>query len=366
MYQELKVARENEFSYRICFHDDFSQIVPELQKDQITFYRACIVTDSTVGALYAEQLADELKAYCSKVTVLTFPSGEENKHLDTVQSVYEHLIEEGFDRKDMLFALGGGVTGDLTGFAAATYLRGIRFVQVPTTLLSQVDSSIGGKTGVDFKRYKNMVGAFHQPSLVYMNSAVLSSLGDSLFACGMAEIIKAGLLADCEFFKWLSAHAEGINQKQPELLKEMIYRSCQIKRDVVEQDPTEQGIRATLNLGHTIGHAIEKLMNFSMLHGQCVAVGYVAAAYLSLQRGLISTEDLFAIEQINRAFQLPNYVSGMDCQEILQTTKSDKKMSRGTIKFILLKQPGEAVIDSTLSDEELLSGISYVVREQGE
>ena len=363
MNRELPVKRENEFSYRICYREDFQDFASELEKDQIHFYRTCIVTDSTVGRLYAEELAEQLKAYCHKVTVFTFPAGEENKNIETVQEVYEHLIVEGFDRKDMLIALGGGVTGDLTGFVAATYLRGIRFIQVPTTLLSQVDSSIGGKTGVDFRKYKNMVGAFHQPSLVYMNLSTLRSLNEEQFSCGMAEIIKAGLIADRNLFDWLMEKHEGILRRDPELLSEMIYRSCKIKRDVVEEDPTEKGIRAILNFGHTIGHAVEKLKDFSMLHGQCVAAGYVAAAYLSLQRGLISTEDLFATEKINRIYKLPNRVSDLQAEDVLAATKKDKKMSRGSIKFILLQKMGTAIVDTSLTDEEILSGIQYILGE---
>ncbi len=363
MSRELPVTRENDFSYRICFHQDFDQIVEELKKDQIEFYRACIVTDSVVGALYADKLSEALKAYCHKVTVYTFPAGEEHKNLEVIQSIYEHLILEGFDRKDMLIALGGGVTGDMTGFAAATYLRGIRFIQVPTTLLAQVDSSIGGKTGVDFRQYKNMVGAFHQPSLVYMNLSAYRTLNEEQFACGMAEVIKSGMLADRGYFHWLMEHHQEILEKNEDVLADMILRCCEIKRDVVEEDPTEQGIRALLNLGHTIGHAVEKLMNFSMLHGQCVAVGYVAAAYISLQRGMISTEDLYNIEKINHMFQLPVRIHGLKDTEILSATKKDKKMSRGNIKFILLNGIGEAVVDKTVTDEELLSGIRYIMGE---
>lgn len=361
MNRELPVVREHEFNYRICFHQDFQALADELQKDHITFYRACIVTDSSVQPLYADALREVLESCCHKVIVHTFPAGEENKHLDTVQDLYEHLIEEGFDRKDMLFALGGGVTGDLTGFAAATYLRGIRFIQVPTTLLSQVDSSIGGKTGVDFKQYKNMVGAFHQPSLVYINLSTLKTLNEEQFACGMGEIIKAGLIRDRNFFSWILDNQKAILQKDEEILAEMIYRSCRIKRDVVEEDPLEKGVRAILNLGHTIGHAVEKSKNFSLLHGQCVAAGYVAAAWLSMKRGLLTAEDLKAIEEANYLFSLPNRVTGLCEEEILKATKKDKKMSRGSIRFILLKKIGEAVIDTSVTDEELSAAIRYIM-----
>lgn len=366
MNRELPVKRENEFNYRICFHQGFEALKHELEKDNIRFYRACIVTDSSVGPLYAQAVSDVLKSCCEKVCIHTFPAGEENKHLDTVQNVYTYLIEEGFDRGDMIFALGGGVPGDLSGFAAATYLRGIRFIQIPTSLLAQVDSSIGGKTGVDFRKYKNMVGAFHQPSLVYMNTDVLSTLNEEQFACGMAEIIKAGMLADAGFFQWLSDKHSLIMAKDRDTLEEMILRSCRIKRDIVEEDPKEQGVRALLNLGHTIGHAVEKLMDFSMLHGQCVALGYVAAAYLSLQRGLISTQDLFAVERLNRLYGLSNRIDGLEREAILKATKKDKKMSHGTIKFVLLKSIGNAVTDTTVSEGELLSAIDYIIEEKSE
>ena len=363
MKNEISVIREHEFSYRICLQNGFDNLLYQLKRDDIRFYRACIVTDSTVNALYGKQLKRTLEQYCSKVTIYEFPAGEKNKNLDTVQGVYEHLIQESFDRHDMIVALGGGVTGDLAGFAAATYLRGIRFIQVPTTLLSQVDSSIGGKTGVDFRKYKNMVGAFHQPALVYMNMDTLNSLNEEQFACGMAEIIKAGLLRDRDFFQWLVNHQEAIQKKDPQFLQEMISRSCEIKREIVEEDPREQGIRAHLNLGHTIGHAVEKLMNFTLLHGLCVSIGYVAAAYLSLPRGYLSTDDLFAVEKANRLFGLPSRISGLNDRDILSATKKDKKMSQGAIKFILLKKLGEAVVDTTLTDSELLSGIHYILGE---
>ena len=300
----LTVKREGtstEFSYEIVWDGSYERIV----------------TDSTVSELYLEEVKNALSPLFETVTAFVFPAGEASKNLGTVKDLYTHLIENHFERKDILFALGGGVVGDLTGYAAATYLRGIDFIQLPTTLLAQVDSSVGGKTGVDFDQYKNMVGAFHHPRLVYMNMATLKSLNGEQFACGMGEVLKTGLIRDEKFYIWTINHMSEIEERIEPVLTKMIQKCCDIKRQVVENDPTEQGERAVLNLGHTIGHAIEKLKNFELLHGQCVALGTAA-------------------------------------------TKSDKKMEQGTIKFILLESVGHAVVDRTVTDEEMLEAINSI------
>lgn len=359
----LPVRRGGEFCYPIRLEQDFgklSQSVGELGTEN---RKICIVTDSHVGPLYVEAVREQLAAVCGRVTVYTIEAGEEHKTLDTVKGLYEHLILEHYDRKDMLAALGGGVIGDLTGFAAATYLRGIGFIQIPTTLLAQVDSSIGGKTGVDFDSYKNMVGAFHMPRLVYMNLSVLKTLPDHQFSSGMAEILKHGLIKNADYFDWLSAHRQEILERRMEALMPMIEESCRIKRDVVEKDPTEQGERALLNFGHTIGHAVEKLKNFRLSHGECVAVGSAAASYLSWKRGLIDRETLDRICQVFQSFSLPVRTDGLDPARVLAATKSDKKMDGGSIKFILLRKPGEAFVDRTVSEAELLDAITWITED---
>ena len=277
-----------------------------------------------------------------------------------MQKLYTFLIEQHFDRKDLLVALGGGVVGDLTGFTAATYLRGIRFIQIPTTLLAQVDSSIGGKTGVDFSRYKNMVGAFYMPKLVYMNLRTLSTLPERQFYAGMGEVLKSALIKDGMFYGWIINSLYEIYDKDPETIRLMIYNCCNIKRMVVEKDPTEQGDRALLNLGHTIGHAIEKYKNFELYHGECVALGTVAAAYISWKKEMLSMEEFYEIRDMFVPFYLPISVDDIDPQEILKLTKSDKKMEAGTIKFILLKKIGKAVIDRTVTDEEILAAVEEI------
>lgn len=358
--KQLTVKREGLFDYKIVWEENFSQL-PALLKDlEFSGRKACIVTDSNVEQLYLADVSEACREIFSKVTSFVFPAGEAQKNLDTVKNLYTHLIEEHFDRRDLLIALGGGVVGDLTGFAAATYLRGIDFIQIPTTLLAQVDSSIGGKTGVDFDQYKNMVGAFHHPRLVYMNMNTLKTLPDEQFSCGMGEVLKTALIRDEAFYGWVIVHMTEINDRVYPVLVKMIQKCCDIKRKIVEADPDEKGERAVLNLGHTIGHAIEKLKDFQMLHGQCVALGTVAAAYISFKRGNLSTEEFYEIRDMNVGFDLPMYFDGLNPEEILAATKSDKKMENGAIKFVLLDSMGHAVVDRTVTDEELLEAINFI------
>lgn len=359
--QILQVKREGDFYYPIYFEEDFGRIGEALEEEGLSGKRMCIVTDSHVAPLYLSALKRELEKKAPAVTEFIFPAGEQNKNLNTVQNLYEALIQAGLDRKSLLVALGGGVVGDLTGFAAATYLRGVDFIQVPTTLLAQVDSSVGGKTGVDFLQYKNMVGAFHQPRLVYMNMKTLESLPEREFACGMGEILKTGLICDGEFFRSVCAREKEIHSLDTGVLSEMIRRCCQIKAGVVERDPKEQGERALLNLGHTVGHAVEKLKDFRLLHGQCVGLGLIAAASISRSRGLLTEAEYGEIREGCRMFGLPLCVEGPDASQILAATKKDKKMENGRIKFILMDGIGRSFIDRTVTDEELLSGIGAIV-----
>ena len=357
---KLNVRRGTEFFYPIYFENDFSELAKALDEEGLSGKKICVVTDSHVAPLYLEDVMTELRKISPSVCSFVFEAGEKHKHLNTVQQVYEHLIINGLDRKSFLVALGGGVVGDLTGFAAATYLRGIDFVQIPTTLLSQVDSSVGGKTGVDFNQYKNMVGAFHQPRLVYMNMQTIQTLPATEFACGMGEVIKTGLICDGEFFHYVCENHESLHALDFNVLAKTIRRCCEIKAGVVERDPKEQGERALLNLGHTIGHAVEKLMNFQMLHGQCVGVGLVAAACISRERGLLTLEEYEQICQACRLFELPLTIQGLAAEDIIQATKKDKKMENGQVKFILMDGIGKSFIDKTVTDAELAKAIAEI------
>ena len=358
----LQVKRNGDFYYPIYFEEGFDRLADAIRTEGLEGRNFCIVTDTHVEPLYAEEVGRILTQVASRVSVFVFEAGEKNKNLNTVQQLYKALIENQLDRKSLVVALGGGVVGDLSGFGAATYLRGIDFIQIPTTLLSQVDSSVGGKTGVDLEQYKNMVGAFHQPRLVYMNMNTLKSLPPVEFACGMGEVLKTGLICDADFYEYVLAEHEAIRALDTVALAKMIRRCCEIKAGVVERDPKEQGERALLNLGHTVGHAVEKLKDFQLLHGQCVAIGLVAAAYISWKRGLLTEAEYNKIREGCLLYDLPVSADGLDEAAVLAATKKDKKMEQGQIKFVLMKGIGSSFIDRSVSDEELMEGIREILK----
>lgn len=358
---ELQVHYEGKPSYEIVIEQNYDRLVDKLSAFSIENRKLCIVTESTVGKHYAGIVKSLLEPYAKSVMIHTFQAGEANKNLTTVQELYRDLIEHRFERTDMLLALGGGVVGDLTGYTAATYLRGIDFVQLPTSLLSQVDSSIGGKTGVDFDCYKNMVGAFYQPKLVYMNLSALHTLTEREYLSGMGEIIKHGLIKDSGYYQWLLEKLPQIKARELSVLEEMISRSCEIKREVVENDPKEKGERALLNYGHTLGHAIEKLVDFSLLHGECVGIGMLAAAKISVNRGIANQELYDSLCSMLTSLSMPIKVKGILAEDIIAASKNDKKMENGKIKFVLLKSCGEAFIDRTVTEEEMKLALEAVL-----
>ncbi len=361
MKEVLLVKRDRDFHYPIYFEENFQDLSEVLKKEGLDGRSFCIVSDSNTKTLYQETVLKELKKLSDHVSVFSFTAGEQQKNLQTVSGLYQFLIEKEMDRQGVLVALGGGVVGDLTGFTAATYLRGIDFIQIPTTLLAQVDSSVGGKTGVDVAQYKNMAGAFHQPRLVYMNLSVLKTLPDVEFSCGMGEILKTGLICDKDFFKFVCDNEEKIHKQDPELLMKMVKRCCEIKASIVERDPKENGERALLNLGHTIGHAVEKLKDFQIRHGQCVGIGLAAAAFLSKERELLTEDEYTEILSGLKKYNLPLQVSGLKDNDILNATKKDKKMENGQIKFILMDGIGKSYVDRTVTDLELLNAIQEIV-----
>lgn len=360
MPKTLTVHQNGKAIYDIVLDTSFDGLKGRVERLQTESRRMCIVTDTTVAGLYLEQVKRILEQCCREVQVFIFPAGEESKNLATVQKLYETLIQNHFDRKDWLVALGGGVVGDLCGFGAATYLRGVPFIQIPTTLLSQVDSSIGGKTGVDFAAYKNMVGAFHMPRLVYTNVSTLQTLSEEQYSSGMGEVIKHGLIRGRAYYDWLGANREAIRARRGDVCLEMIAGSDAIKRRVVEEDPMEQGLRALLNFGHTLGHALEKQLSFSMLHGHCVGLGCLCAVKISVLRGLPQS-CLDSVKELMESLHMPTSVSGIDAGRVLEDTKSDKKMDGGTIRFVLLRGVGDAFTDMTVTEEEMRAGLSQVL-----
>lgn len=370
-YGRLSVSYQKKPCYDIVIEDSFEKLPEELSKlfaeengeNLLKKRNFCVITDRNVDALFGEEIKGLLQGICKEVSFYVISAGEEYKTLETVSDIYRFLIEKKITRKDMLLALGGGVVGDITGFAAASYLRGIDFVQIPTTLLSQVDSSIGGKTGVDFEQYKNMVGAFHMPRLVYTNVSALKDLDERQFASGFAEVMKHGLIKDRKYYEWLLENMYEIDDRDPEILREMIYRSCEIKKKVVEKDPNEQGERALLNFGHTIGHGIEKASNFTLLHGECVALGCIAAANISHMHDLIGEDEYLEIRDMFVAFHLPITLREINftAEDVVENTKSDKKNASGTLRFILLDRLGKAIIDETVTEKELLQAAEDLI-----
>lgn len=347
----------------IYFKNTFDDLPKVLKKAGLSGARAMVVGDSHTIPLYGEAVQKALSGVFQTVETYSFPAGEEHKTLSSIEGLYRALLQGGFDRKDVLFALGGGVVGDMTGFAAATYMRGLSFVQLPTTLLAQVDSSIGGKTGVDFEGYKNLVGAFHMPAFVYTVPKTLKTLDKKQFASGMGEVIKTALLGDEAFFEWLLGNIYEIDERKPEVLAEMVRRAASIKERIVAEDPKENGIRAVLNLGHTLGHAIEKYMDFRLPHGHCVALGCIAAAKISQMRGLIESDELFEIRDVFVAFDLPILVDGLDKEAVVALTRADKKRQGGQIRFVLLRRIGKATVVADVTEEELLEALRLISAE---
>ena len=312
-----------------------------------------IVTNETIAPLYLAALRDQLPAL--QVDEVILPDGESFKTLDTLNLIFDALLEMRHNRTTTLIALGGGVIGDMTGFAAASYQRGVDFIQIPTTLLSQVDSSVGGKTGVNHPRGKNMIGAFYQPKAVLADTDVLKTLPKRELAAGLAEVIKYGLIYDVEFLAWLEQNIDGLNECDPELLAYAIKRSCEIKAEVVAQDERESGIRAILNLGHTFGHAIETEQGYgNWLHGEAVGAGMWMAADLSHRLGWISAGDLARTETLLRRANLPvRAPDDMSPERFIELMSLDKKVLDGRIRLVLLKQLGEAVVTDS-ADPDLL------------
>ncbi len=362
MSKTITVCYNNTKAYDIYMDYSFDKLGGMLFElsDSRKSRKICIVSDSKVAELYIKKVVFNLKSYFDSVISFVFPEGESSKTLETVQLLYEELIKNHFDRSDLVVALGGGVTGDLSGYAAATYLRGIDFIQVPTSLLSQVDSSIGGKTGVDFKSYKNMVGAFHMPKLVYMSMEVYNTLDKRQFSSGMAEEIKHALIRDRNYYDYIKSNTGEIKMHDPKTMLKLLDTGCNIKKNVVENDPFEKGERAHLNLGHTIGHSIEKLSGFKLYHGECVSLGTVCACYISMKKGFLSENELIDIINTLKAYDLPVKIKGYDADQIVKTTHSDKKMQAGKIKFTLIDGIGKAFSSFDVTDDDMLEAIRFI------
>lgn len=310
--------------------------------------KIALVTNPTVNALYGHRVLESLKAAGFLPQTIEIPDGEQHKTLGQANSIYTELLKHGFDRKSALVALGGGVIGDLTGFAAATFLRGVPFVQIPTTLLAMVDSSVGGKTGVNHPLGKNMIGAFYQPKKVLMDLSVLKTLQKEEFLAGMAEVIKYGVIWDAAFFDYLEQNRDAILALKPDAITHIIQRSCEIKAEVVSKDERESDLRAILNFGHTVGHAVETAERYKIRHGHAVAIGMVYASRLAERTGLCDGTVAERLEKLLNAYGLPINLDSLSRRpliaELMDTIQIDKKAEAGKVKFILPKTIGQVVI----------------------
>ena len=347
-------------SYPIFVGKDLFQ--PEMLVPYIKGNQVLIVSNTTVAPLYL----DALKAALPDIQVdeVILPDGEEYKSLTHLNDIYDALLQKRHNRTTTLIALGGGVVGDMTGYAAASYQRGVNFIQVPTTLLSQVDSSVGGKTGVNHPLGKNMIGAFHQPKVVLASVDALETLPDRELSAGLAEVVKYGFIYDAEFLVWLEENMADLVARDSAKLSQAIYRSCEIKAEVVAQDEREGGIRAILNLGHTFGHAIEAKQGYgNWLHGEAVAAGTMMAADLSRRLGWLSQEDVQRVERVLVAANLPvRPPQDMTPDDFLELMSVDKKVLDGQLRLVLLKSLGNAVVTADFAPallQETLTADSY-------
>jgi len=354
--EDIIMTSKKVSQYNITFSDSFDGLKDKLAALFTSSTKVCIVSDSNVAPLYLEAVKKNIP---DGIEVFSFviEAGEDSKRMETVESILQYLVDNTFLRKDFIIALGGGVTGDTTGFTASLYMRGIPFVMIPTSLLAMADSSIGGKTAVDFGGIKNIVGAFNMPSLIYMNFSVLNTLPDREYYAGFAEIMKGGLLYDAAFYEWLIENMYEICDKEIDTVSQMLERAIGIKKAIVDKDPFENGDRALLNLGHTIGHAIEVTSNGEYIHGECVALGCVAAAFISWKMDMIKMEDYYEVRDMFVPFNLPITIMRDDLQPILDALKKDKKNTSGKVNMVLLKKIGKAVLVKDISEELIVSAL---------
>ena len=356
----LTIKTPNKKEYDIVITSGFDSLKDEIDRLNLKGRRAYIITDSTVAPLYLDSLTNFLESCDIKCDNYVLKAGEESKTKENSDDILYSIAGLSYKRSDIVIALGGGVVGDMAGYVASQYHRGLFFIQIPTTLLAMSDSSVGGKNGVDYKNIKNVFGTFYFPGLVYMNIDVLNSLDERQYYNGFAEVMKNAIIKDAHFYEWLIESMYEICDKLPETLEEMVYRSVFVKKLVVEKDPFEEGERALLNFGHTLGHAIESCKMGELLHGECVALGMVAAAYISYKKEMISLEEYLELRDMLVPFNLPITVDNIDIDEIVRRVGLDKKQDNEGLKFILIKKIGKAVIDRSVTKDEMTAALKEI------
>ena len=352
-------VRLNERSYFIKIApgilDDAGILVRGISKTQ----KLILISNPTVFPLYGQKVIASLENAGFKVQVALMPDGETYKNMAETEKILDAMLASGLERGSMVIALGGGVVGDLAGFVAAIYQRGIDFVQLPTTLLAQVDSSVGGKVAVNHPRGKNLVGAFHQPRLVLIDINTLATLNDREYRSGLAEVLKYGIIYDASFFNYLEQNAHQIMDRNPECLGTIIYHSCRIKSEIVAEDEREEGLRAVLNLGHTFGHAIEKLTSYNVYsHGEAVAIGTMAAVNLAQDEGFLQESEANRIKKLYRQMGIPTAFPPLPPEEVYTAMLNDKKVSEGRLRIVLPRGIGDFIIVADCTKEKIIKAIT--------
>lgn len=354
------VVRAASHEYPIVFRPN-GMGDPALYSPHAKGDKALIVTNDTIEPLYLNVVADALRDAGKTVFTVVLPDGEQYKSVECLQVIWDACLEHRLDRKSTLVALGGGVIGDITGFAAATYVRGVPFIQVPTTLLAVVDSAVGGKTAVNHPRGKNMIGAFYQPNTVIVDRVALDTLDDRQMAAGIAEVVKYGIIRDWDFFEWCEENIEALRARDPDALQYAMRMSCQFKADVVAEDERESGVRAILNLGHTFGHAIEASMGYgAWLHGEAVAAGMVMACEMSARLGWIDSGVTRRVESVLAKASLPiRPPPSVTLEKFMTYMSVDKKVEAGVLRLVLLKAPGAAIVTGDFPEDVLFDTIMH-------
>lgn len=357
--EKLRVELGNR-SYDIVIDGSFDCLAQELMK--VCTGKVLVVSDTNVAPLYIKEVAAQIeKAGLVYAGEMIFEAGEKSKNIGVLQDIYKACIKASLSRGDTVLALGGGVVGDIAGFSSSSYMRGINFVQVPTTLLAQTDSSVGGKVGIDFDDVKNIVGAFKQPKLVYINTSTLKTLPKREFSAGMAEVIKYGIIRDAAFLDFLEDNADAIKSLRADLTEKMIYNCCKVKADVVANDETENGLRAILNFGHTLGHGVESAKGFELLHGECVAIGMVGALRISRMRGYITDAEEQRCFDIIEKYDLAKAAKLLEADVVLRYMKNDKKKVGSTLRFVLAKSIGDASVYSDVDENEIKQALALIL-----
>lgn len=348
---KLRLKKKINDSYNIFIGQGIKTVLSDFLTENYPKANICIISDNNTAKLLGKKLLTDLGRLKNKAKIITFPSGEKNKSLSSVEKICNQMVEAGFNRRDLILAFGGGVTGDLAGFVAAIYMRGVPFIQLPTSLLAMVDSGIGGKTGVDLAQGKNLVGSFKQPKGVFIDIQYLKTLPEREFNNGMAEIIKHGIIRDKKYFAWIEKEQEKIKARHSETLIKLIYRSCLIKKEVVEKDEKESGLRMILNYGHTIGHALEQLSDYKLRHGEAISIGMIKENSLNPR---LKAKDQERIEKLFLDFKLPiEHKLCARTKELLALIKNDKKKANKLPAFAVPVKIGKMKVQEYSASEIL-------------